>query len=96
MINAVGIDDSNIINKAGNAAFAKNASDVKDQTWVARVLNPNGPKINVAVNSFIVIKNTKAIATITPDLTNGKVIEYITPILDLPKPLAASSYDGLI
>ena len=90
-MNAVGIDDSNIINKAGNAAFAKNASDVKDHTCVANVLNPSGPKISVAVNSFIVIKNTKAIATITPDLTNGKVTEYITPMFDRPKPLAASS-----
>jgi hypothetical protein len=96
MINAVGIDDSNIISKAGKAALAKNASDVKDQTSVANVLNPNGPKTRVAVNSFMVIKNTNAIATITPDLTNGKVTEYITLMFDLPKPLAASSYDGRI
>ena len=96
MINAVGIDDSSIIIKAGKAALAKNASDVNDQTSVAKVLKPSGPKINVAVNSFIVIKKTSAIATITPDRTSGKVIEYNTSIPDLPKPFAASSYEGRI
>ena len=42
------------------AVLVKNASDDADQIVVAKVSNPVGPRINVAGNSFIVNRNTKA------------------------------------
>ena len=62
--------------------------------YVARVLNPKGPRINVAGNSFIVNKNTREAPANTPPLIKGNVIELITFILPLPKDLAASSILG--
>ena len=82
--------------KAGNAALAKNASEAADQIEVARVLKPMGASINVAGNSFITNKNTRAHPASSPGPAMGKVTEENARIGLLPSPLAASSNRGLI
>ena len=78
VISANGIADTNISNSAGAAAWAKKASEEALHIDVANVLKPNGLKINVAGNSFIVNKNTITPPASTPCLTMGKVKDFNT------------------
>ena len=56
----------------------KKASEEALHIEVANVLKPNGLKINVAGNSFIVNKKTITPPAITPCLTMGKVKDFNT------------------
>ena len=71
--NAIGIDDNTTSSNAGAAALAKNASEEVDQTSVAKVLKPKGPKISDAGNSFIVTRKTSIPPAIKALLTKGIV-----------------------
>ena len=55
------------------AVLVKNASEDADQIDVAKVSNPVGPSINVAGNSFIVSRNTKAALANTLGIRIGSV-----------------------
>ena len=90
------MEEVSIIIKAGAAARAKNASEVADQTDVARVWNPSGPSIRVAGSSFIVRRNTSAAPISTPERIRGRVIRAITRRGLWPRERAASSNRGLI
>ena len=62
---------------------------------VAKVWKPMGLNINVAGNSFIVSKKTRAAPDTMPGRTNGRVTDENTPKGVRPNPLAASSTLGL-
>ena len=96
MRNARGIADAAISRRAGKAALAKNASEALDQIDVARVLNPIGLSINVAGNSFITRRKTKAQPANNPGRATGRVTDENARNGLLPRPRAASSILGLI
>ena len=83
-------------NSAGKAARAKNASEAADQIEVAKVLKPMGLSINVAGNSFITSRKTKAHPASIPGRAMGSVTEENARRGLLPRLLAASSILGLI
>ncbi len=91
-----GMADAAMSSSAGNAARAKKASDAADQIDVARVLNPIGLSINVAGNSFITRRKTKAQPASIPGRAIGSVTEEKARRGLFPRPLAASSIRGLI
>ncbi len=96
MRKANGTADAVMSSSAGNAARAKNASEAADQMEVAKVLNPIGLSINVAGNSFITRRKTKAHPANIPGRAIGSVTEEKARRGLFPKPLAASSIRGLI
>ena len=87
----MGTEESNINNKAGTAALAKKASEVADQTEVARVLNPIGLSSKVAGSSFMVVRKTRPAPAMMPGLTRGKVTESNVCIGERPSMRAAAS-----
>ena len=92
--NAIGTEATRISMSAGAAAWAKNASSEADQIAVERVLNPSGPRISVAGNSFIVTRKTSAAPIRSPARISGAVTLSITRHRPLPRHLAASSTLG--
>ena len=87
--------DAIISNSAGTAALVKNASSVAHQIDVAKVLNPIGPKMRVAGNSFMASRNTMAPPARRPGISRGKVTVVKALSGVFPRIRAASSSLGL-
>ena len=73
--NSIGMADTDIRTRLATAAWPKNASSAVDHIEVASVVKPIGESINVAGNSFMHSRKTRAAPDSMPGLMIGRVIE---------------------